>query len=228
MTSRPWTIHQPGPLTARGEHLWTIDDLVPGMPVNRRMTIVRRDDGTLLFFNAIPVPDDTLAAIQKLGTPTALVVPNHFHAMDAAAFTQKLNVTAYMPDVAITALADRLKGHRLSELPRGDDVQVFTVEGFKTNEVVLFTRTALITADLVTNVANFGGAYGLMMRLIGFTGPRPTLPPPVRFRVGKDKALIRARLEQLATLNPSTLIPSHGAVFTGDVATELRHIAGRL
>lgn len=228
MTSRPWTVQTPGPLTPRGEGLWTIDDQVPGIPVNRRMTIVRRDDGSLVFFNAIPVPDDTLAQLRKLGTPAALIIPNQFHAIDAAAFAQKLNVPAFMPDVAITALADQLKGHRISELPRGDDLQLFAVEGFKTHEVVLVTRGCLITADLVTNVPHLGGVQGLVMRLIGFTGPAPTLPPPVRFRVGKNKTLIRARLEQLASLGLSTLIPSHGAVFTGDVGAVLRRIATRL
>lgn len=228
MTSRPWTVQNPGPLTPRGEGLWTIDDSVPGVPVNRRMTIVRRDDGTLVFFNAIPVPDDTLAEIHKLGRPSALIIPNHFHAIDAAAFTQKLGVTAFMPDVAVTALADRLKGRPISELPRGDDLQVFTVEGFKTREAVLVTRGCLITADLVTNVAHSGGFSGLMMRLVGFSGPRPTLPPPVRFRVGGNTTLLRARFEQLASLNLSTLIPSHGAIFTGDVSSELRRILGRL
>lgn len=228
MTSRPWTVLSPGPLTPRGEDVWTIDDRAIGLPINRRMTVVRRDDGTLVFFNAIPVPDDTLAQLHKLGTPGALIIPNQFHAVDAAAFAQKLNVAAYMPDVAITALADQLQGRRLSELPLGDDLKIFTVEGFKTREAALVTRGCLLTADLVTNVAHLPGVKGLLMRLVGFTGPNPTLPPPVRFRVGKNTTLLRARLEQLATLNLSTLIPSHGAVFTGDVSGALRRIATRL
>lgn len=223
-----WNVLSPGPLTPRGEGLWTIDDVVPKLPVNRRMIIVRRDDGTLVFFNAIPVPDDTLAQLLKLGTPSALIIPNQFHANDAAAFAQKLNVPAFMPDVAITALADRLKGHRISDLPRGDDLQFFNVEGFKTNEIVLVTRGTLITGDLVTNAPHVSGLKGLPMRLVGFTGPQPTLPPPVRFNVGKDKSLIRARLEQLATLPLHTLIPSHGAVFTGDVSKALKRIAAKL
>lgn len=107
-TPRPWTVNRPGPLTPRGPDLWTIDDAVPGIPgAGRRMTIVRRRDETLLFYNAIPLPEETLRAVRALGSPARLVVPNQFHALDAAAFTLKLNVTPYAPQVAVTELEKR-------------------------------------------------------------------------------------------------------------------------
>ena len=226
MTARPWTVLSPSSLTQRSERVWTIDDDIPGLNgVNRRMTIVRRADGSLLFYNAVPVPDATLEALRALGSFGALVVPNQFHALDAAAFAQKLNVPAFMPDVAVTALADRVQGRDLAQLPPGDDVRVFTVDGFRTHEAVLVVGKTLIVADLVTNVPHGKGLRALPMRLVGFTGPEPTLPPPVKFRVGVDKPKIRARLEALAGLELDTLIPSHGEVFTGDVSSALRRVA---
>ncbi len=218
----------PSALTPRGENVWTVDDLIPGINgVNRRMTVIRRSDGTLLFYNAIPLPEDTLAALRALGAPGALVVPNQFHALDAAAFAQKLNVPAFMPGVAVEALASRLAGRDIAELP-ADGLRVFTIDGFKTKEAVLVFGKTLVVADLVTNVPHGRGLRALPLRLMGFSGPEPRLPPPVLFRVGVDRALIRARLEELAGLGLEMIIPSHGDVFTGDVATALRRVANAL
>ena len=95
MTTRPWMVNQPGPLIPRGEGLWTVDDFVPGpAAIPRRMTVVKRDDG-LLFFNAIPMPEATLAQLRALGTPRHLILPNEFHALDAHGFITMLGVTAW-------------------------------------------------------------------------------------------------------------------------------------
>lgn len=223
MSARVWTVNKPGPLTQRAPNVWTVDDDIPGplAGVNRRMTVIRRADGSLLFFNAIPVPDETLRALRELGTPRALVVPNQFHALDAAAFVEKLQLDAFMPDVAVSAL----KGRAISELLSGDDVQHFTVDGFSTREVVLVAHGCLIVGDLVTNVAPLPGFKGLMLRVVGFTGAQPRLPPPVRRRVGRDLKAVSTFLERLAAMPLTTLIPSHGEVFTGDVGAALRRVA---
>ena len=156
------------------------------------------------------------------------MVPNQFHALDAAAFAQKLNVPAFMPGVAVKALASRLAGREIAELPKSDSLRVFTIDGFKTKEAVLVVGKTLVVADLVTNVPHGSGIAALPLRLLGFSGPAPRLPAPVLFRVGVDRPLIRARLEELAGLGLEMIIPSHGDVFTGDVSTALRSVASRL
>jgi hypothetical protein len=224
---RPWTVFHPQPLVQRAPNLWTVEDQVPGLAgATRTMTVVRRDDGTLLFFNAIPVPDATLTAIQALGRPTALVVPNALHSLDAGAFTARLALTAYAPALALEALAPRVACRPISELPAGPDVRVFTVEGFKTKEIVLLVRDTLVIADLVTNAPHGHGFNGFMMRLVGFTGPAPRLPWPVRKRVQTDAVAVRALLTQLASLPGVTrLIPSHGPVVEQGVAAALEVVA---
>ena len=88
---------------------------------------------------------------------------------------------------------------------------------------------ALIAADLFTNVPHARGLFGLLMRLVGFTGPQPILPKPVRKRVGRDFPKLKALFEELAALPEiKQLIPSHGDVFTGDCAAALRFIASTL
>jgi hypothetical protein len=227
---RPWTVFHPQPLVQRSPTLWTVEDQVPGLPgATRTMTVARRDDGTLLFFNAIPLPDATLKEVEALGRPAALLVPNALHSLDAGPFTQRLGLTAYAPAVAVEALAPRVTCRPIAELPPGADVQVFTVEGFKTKEVVLRVRDTLVVADVVTNSPHGSGLNGLLMRLVGFTGPAPRLPWPVRQRVQQDADAVRALLEQLASLPGITrLVPSHGPVVEQGVAAALRAVAASL
>jgi hypothetical protein len=231
--SRPWTPYHPGPLERLADGLWTLEDDVPGLPgARRRMTVIRRRDGTLTFFNAVPFGPETEAAVRGLGTPTALVVPNRFHALDAGPFAERLGLTAYAPREALADLAPRVGARPIDEL-RGDEaLQVLTVEGFRTQEVALLvgtTEKTLVVADLVTNAPHGPGLVGLAMRLVGFTGPEPKLPLPVRKRVGRDLRAVKAQLEQLAgTPGLVRLMPSHGAVVSADVAAVLRRIAATL
>jgi hypothetical protein len=228
---RPWTVNHPGPLIPRADGLWTVDDDVPGLPgAGRRMSVVRRSDGTLLFFNAIPVPDATLAQILALGTPRALVVPNHLHSLDAGAFVTKLNVTAYVPSPGVELIAERVTCRPISELPVDAALRVFTNEGFRTKEAVLFVREdTLLIADLVTNVPHVASLTGLVMRFVGFTGPEPRLPKPVRKRVETDTAAVRGLLTTLADLpGLARIVPTHGAVVESNAPAALRRIAASL
>lgn len=228
--TRPWTVNRPRPLTQRSPSVWTVDDDVPGLPgADRRMSIIRRSDGSLVFFNAIPVADEVLAKVKALGTPAHLLLPNQYHALDAAAFVERLGVTAWAPDVAVSALASRVACQPISAFPAGPDLRVFTVEGFVTKEFVLLAGDTLFTADLVTNAPHGTGVMGLVMRLVGFTGPSPKLPKPVRRRVQRDREAVKSVLLELAALPGVTrLIPSHGGFVEGDVAGVLRQVAAEI
>lgn len=230
---RPWQPYRPGPLRPLAEDLWTVDDEVPGLKgATRRMTVVRRRDGALLFYNAIPVHDSTLTQIRALGTPAQLVIPNQFHALDAPAFVKKLQVTPYAPPVAIEALASCGPCRPIGELPQDEALQVFTVEGFKTREVALVVGTddkTLLVADLVTNAPHAAGWSGFLMRAVGFTGPQPVLPRPVRWRVGRDLRSVAGLLRGLAAIEHLTrLVPTHGKVVVFDVREQLKRIADSL
>jgi hypothetical protein len=230
---RAWTVLRPSGLEQIDDNLWAIEDDVPGIPgFKRRMVVVRRDDGAIVFFNAIPVPDDTLAAIAKLGKPSYLVVPNAFHTMDAPAFREKLGLEAFGPPKSLAAVQARVPCKPYPEMPADAAVTVETVDGFKTGEGLLVVRSgpraSLVVADLVLNQPHGKGVAGFMGRLFGFTGDQPKLPKPVRLRVLEDKDKVRALLERLAaTTGLARLVPSHGLV-VADPAAALRAVAASL
>lgn len=226
-TSRQWKVNHPGPLTQHDEGLWTIDDDVPGLRgATRRMTVVKRPDGTLLFYNAVPVDDGTLEQLQALGKPTALIIPNQYHALDAPAFAHRLGLTAYCPAIAVEVLAWRLACQAITALPADASMRIFRVDGFRTHEIALVTGKTLIVADLLTNAPHGKGLTGLMMKLVGFTGPAPKLPMPVRRRVGRDLPAVRALLNGLAGLEGlERIIPSHGDVVETHGRDTLRAVA---
>lgn len=227
---RPWTVNRPGPLTQRSPSLWTVDDDVPGLPgATRRMSVLRQSDGGLVFFNAVPVSDAALEQLRALGRPAHLLLCNQFHALDAAAFVERLGVKAWAPDVAVPRLSDRVACQPISAFPAHDGLRVFTVEGFVTKEFALLADGTLFTGDLVTNAPHGPGVMGLLMRLVGFTGPAPKLPKPVRSRVQRDREAVKAVLLELAALPGLTrLVPSHGTIIEGDVSGVLRQVAGAI
>jgi hypothetical protein len=232
---RAWTVVAPGPLARIDENLWHVEDDVPGAPgMRRRMTLVRRGDGKLVFFNAIPVGDDGLAAIRALGEPAYLFIPNALHMLDAAAFTEKLGVRAFGPPQSLDAVRTRLpETAPYDELPADPAHQVLTVDGFKTGEGLLLARTgekvSAIVADLVMNQRHGTGFFGFMFRMMGFTGDAPRLPKPVLFRVGDDRAKLRAFLEKLAlTPGLARVVPSHGELIETDPAGALRGVASMI
>ncbi len=232
---RPWTVIAPGPLTRIDENLWSVEDAIPGAPgIRRRMTVVRRTDGKLVFYNAIPVADDGLAAIRAAGEPAFLFIPNALHMIDAAAFVEKLGVRAFGPPASLDAVRARLPGTApYDELPADPAHEVVTVDGFKTGEGILLARTgdkvSAVVADLIMNQRHGTGFFGFMFRMMGFTGDAPRLPKPVLFRVGDDRGRLRAFMEKLAaTPGLARIVPSHGEIIETDAAGALREVASMI
>src|SRR5262249_6414774 len=228
---RPWTVLARGPLRSLDDNLWCIDDDVPGVRVlTRRMIIARCTDGKLVFFNAIPVGDETLAAVRALGTPAHLIIPNRFHTIDAAAFRDKLGLKAYGPPKSIDEVCRNLDVAPYADLPADAAIGIHTVDGFKTGEAVLVVKTgpraSVVVSDLLTNVRHGSGFAGFFFKLLGFTGDAPKLPKPVKMRVLSDAAAVRALLDKLAdTPGLARVIPTHGEIIAKAPAAALREIA---
>jgi hypothetical protein len=61
---RPWTVTAHGPIVKLEPNLWVVEGTVP-VPggIRRRMAVVRRQDGTLLFFHAMPLEETAMAEL---------------------------------------------------------------------------------------------------------------------------------------------------------------------
>ncbi len=232
---RPWTVLPHRPLERIESNLHAVEGAVPGIQgLRRRMSVVTRADGTLLFFNAVPVDDATLDRIRGLGRPAYLVVPNHLHMIDAHAFRERLGVKVYAPGPTRALVERRVKvDGAFADLPPDPAVSVVPVAGFKTGEGMAVVRSggrvSLVVADVVLNVPDGPGLAGLLFRLLGMTGPTPRFPFPVKLRVLRDRGALRGQLEELArTPGLARIVPSHGPVVDRDPAGVLRSIAAGL
>ncbi len=232
---RPWIVTRHDPLERIDENLWAVNGDVPGFPpsagFHRRMSIVRRSDGKLLFFNAVPLDESTLAAVRALGEPALLLIPHHLHCMDGRAFAEKLGLSVYTAAISLERVRSIVPiAGPLEALPPDPTITIEPIASSKFGEagVVVHTggRASLLLCDLVVNVPHGPGLAGFIFRLLGFTGPAPKLPPPVRMRAFPDKRLARADLERLAMLpGLCRIVPSHGAIVDADPAGSLRRAA---
>src|SRR3974390_2165241 len=139
---RQWTVTRHEPVEKLDDNLWSVRGRVPGATFTRRMCIVRRGDGSLLFFHAIPLEEEALAEVQALGRPAILVVGHDQHCIDARPFAQRLGG----PGVGPKGRADKI-GRRvdlagtLEDLPPDPAVSVVSVPGSRLADATAMVRS---------------------------------------------------------------------------------------
>jgi hypothetical protein len=227
---RPWIVTPHGPIVKHEANLWTVDGLLPGTPVPRRMAMARRQDGTVVCYHAIPLQESALAEVLAWGTPTQLVVGNASHGVDAAAFAKKLGVKLYGPRGDARRMRARWEmAGTLEDLPADPGVAFESVAGTKAGEPVELVRSgdrlSLIFCDAIQN---HGEGGPLLTRLLGFRGG-PRVVPIFKLLFTSDRAALKADLLRLAALPGLTrLIPCHGAIVDRDAPAVLRAAAAGL
>ena len=229
---RPWTVSAHSPLTQIDDNLWGVEDVLPP-GILRRMCIVRRSDGSLLFFHAVPVDDATLSQIRALGTPKYLVVGHEQHAVDTHAFQEKLGLQSYGPKKLEAALQKRfnLTG-ALENIPRDPWVEVIETPGSKKDETTVIvksgggSRVSILTSDVLQN--NPPEKLKLIFKLLGFGGG-PKVVPLYRMLFISDKAALKKAILRWASLpGLKRLVPFHGDIVENGVADALRAAAAKL
>jgi hypothetical protein len=231
--ARPWTVLPHGPIEKLDDNLWTVAGDLPGVSVKeiRRMSIVRRSDGSLLFFHAIPLDETTLAEVRTRGQPAVLVIPHDQHAVDARAFAEKLGLRVFGPMLNETKLRERVSlAGTLDQLEADPCVAFESLEGTKTGEPVGIVRSgervSLLFADAVQAIPK--EMLPVVFRLFGMGGG-PKVTPPFKFLFMTDKKALRAHLERLAALPGLVrLIPCHGILTTSDAAETLKRVAAAM
>jgi hypothetical protein len=229
---RPWIVSKHGPLEKLEENLWVVDGTVPGLPFPRRMSIIRRSDGTLLFFNAMPLAEPELEEVLGWGKPATLLVPHDQHMIDARAFAEKLQLKVYAPKLCEEKARKRADiAGTFEDVPADPNLCIETAAGVKNGEPVLTLKSpsghsSVLVSDIVMNARK--EQMGLMPRLMGFAG-KLRIVPVFRLAFLKDKQALKGQLTTLADLpGLKHLVPSHGDVVSEGVADGLRRAASTL
>ncbi len=232
---RPWIVTPHGPLEKLDDNLWALRSALPGLPrtagFDRVMHIVRLADGRLVFHNAVPMDEPTLAELRAWGKPALLLVPHHLHAMDAHAFREKLGLQVYTGPVSVDKVRRILPvDGTFDQLPKMDELRAFPLGGTKFGEFAFILQTgpraSVLFCDAVHNNARGSGFHGFMFNLMGFAGTAPKVPPFYKLRAVSDRAQLKADLLKLAaTPGLQRLVFSHGAVVSQDAPGALRAAA---
>ncbi len=209
--------------------LWICDHplRLMGVPFGTRTTIIRLPDGGLLLHSPGPI-DRYRAAVEALGTVTAIVAPNMFHhlfvAENSAAFPEAVVYVA-------PGLSAKLKGPAWANntltntAPEqwGGVLEPLLIRGMpKVNEVTFFHAASgtLLLTDLVFNFRKSQG-FGLwgriFLRLFGVwdrLGPSRFLKMMI-----KDKPEFSADVATLLAWEADRVVLCHGVIIeTGATA----------
>src|SRR5882724_5220730 len=102
-----WQVMPHQPLQKLSENLWWAKAPIPGVSIDRTMTLVRLSDGRLLIWSAAALDDASMQSIEAWGTPAFLIVPSALHRLDAAPYKARYpELCVLCPDGAKKAVAE--------------------------------------------------------------------------------------------------------------------------
>jgi hypothetical protein len=225
---RPWTVTPHDPIEKLDDNLWAVESQVPGLPFRRRMCIIKRADGQLVFHNAVPLDDKTLAEVTAWGKPSFLVIPHDQHGIDAHGYQEKLGVKIYGPERSQAKMRARWDvGGTIEELPPDPSIQFESLDGTKTGEPVGIVRSGSRVSLLFSDAYQDSTGYKLPLplRMLGFGGG-PKVVPVFKLLFTKDKAALKAHFDRLSALpGLERIVPCHGAITRSGAAATLKQVA---
>lgn len=230
---RPWIVLPHSALQKIDDNLWAIENNVPGTSIGRRMCIVKRSDGSLLFYHAIPLDEQTLAEVKAWGTPKYLVVGHDQHMIDTHAFAEKLGLKVYGPKKSEAKMRTRaaVEG-TLEDITADPTMDLVSVPGTSHGEASIIVRSgggarvSILVSDVIQN--NPPEKIAFIFRLLGFAGG-PKVVPVFRMLFLKDKVAVKETFLKWAALpNLKRLVVFHGTIVENDAAGALRSVAARL
>jgi hypothetical protein len=240
-TSENITIYPPlNILKPVAEDLWIVDGPIIrfGKPwlnfaFPTRMTIVRLAGGNLFIHSPTALTAELRGEIETAGTPRWIIGPNRLH------YWWIPEWKAAFP-AADVYLAPRIKEQAAGRIdfdsfcleaesgyPWDADIATLLVAGSYMTEAEFFHRPSrtLILTDLVENfepqkLESFSMRW--LTRLGGVQDPDGQTPRDMRLTFSKQKAQVRAAVEQMIAWNPERVILAHGRWYERNGTAELR------
>ena len=223
-----------GPLVELAPGLWQVTGFGP--PLDRNMVIWQMPNGGLWLHSVVAVDPPTLAAIEQLGTPVVMVVPNGFHRKDAAAWKQRF------PGLVVLAPAGARE--RVSQVVAVDAtceercpglaITCHVPDGTRPGEVAyvlpLANGRALVVADLLFNLPKPPpGLNGFVLKYITASIGPLGISRVFRLLALLDRVKYAAFIDSLAAVPDLTVLTvAHGDAVIADVPGALRAAAARI
>ncbi len=222
-----------GDLIELAPRLWSVTGSLARSPIPRTMVIYRLGDGGLLIHSAVALNDEGMTALEALGAPKILVVPNRMHRSDAGVYKERYpDLVVCCPEGARDAAAKVVAVDNVSPVvlePHG--IVCHGDPSFEqTYELPLDDGVALICADALFNLMeHLPGFSGFMARYVsrstGFFG----VTGLGKLFLGKQAPVLKAWLNAQADRDDVRLfVVAHGEPVTTDVSARLREAAARL
>jgi hypothetical protein len=229
-----WTVSPHSPLEALEPDLWRVEQPLATMPLQRVMTVARRQDGGLVIHNGIALDEASMKALEAAGEPAFLLVPNGMHRQDARIFKDRYPALRVVAPAGARAKVEEVVPVDLTydQFPADGAVRLETLAGTEEHEGAMIVTspagTSVVLNDAVFNMPHPPGLKGLAVRLMGSSGG-PRVTRLARLALVADRAAFRDHLVRLASL-PSLrrVIVSHHEVISEDPAGTLRRVAASL
>ena len=234
-----WTDHvlPHGSLEQITPLVWTVCGRLPRGNMPRNMVVHRLPDRSLLIHSAIALDDVGIKAIESLGEPKVMVVPNGLHRLDAVAWKKRYpKIRVLCPAAARAKVEQRVEVDATCEdfLPLLK-VHAQAVPGIKPGELAYELEAGttnggrvLVVTDMLFNLPNLAGFDGGLLRVLGSTGFFGMT------RIGRlfmltDRASFQSWLEaQAKRTDVAAICVGHGDPVRSDVGMAIASAAERL
>lgn len=221
-----WTVLPHGPLEQLSENLWRVEGSLPGMSLKRVMTVVRRNDGSLVIHSAIALADKEQRELEALGPPAVLLIPNQGHRLDAPAYKKRYpSLRVFAPSGGRQVIAEVVPvDGTYEDFPADDTVRLEMLHGVKAGEGAMFVRSrdglTLVLNDCLFNMDRKKDPLGWFFTTVLGSAPGPRVSRLVKLMFVQDKKALRADFERFAQLPGLVrLIVSHEKVAHGAEAS---------
>ena len=229
------SVYPHGDLIPLASNLWWVKSTQKGLPLARNMIVYRLASGDLVLHSVVCMDAARMAALEQLGTPKYMIVPNEGHRTDAPRYKARYpQLKVLCPSGAKRKVEQVIPVEAVCEdvLP-GLGINCHVPDGAKppshefVDEVPVQGGKALIFNDLLGDGPKYKGFQGA---IFNFLGPGGSLGVPrlVRYFFVHDKKQVRGFLERLAERPWQVVTLSHGDPITADCAQRLKQAAARL
>ena len=239
-----WTVRPHGEVQAVAGGLWTVEGTI-SMPLGkfeRRMTVARKNGGSLVVFSPVSLDEKGMAVIDGAGAVETIVVPSARHRMDVKPWkTRYPNARVVAPSAALSAIVELVPVERIAGADGDGDggkdadpsVALVEVPGTDAHEAAMIVTSddgvTVVINELIFNVPDKPGFGGWLMGVLGMTGDEPHMPGVIRMREVKDKAALARQLKEWAALpRLQRVIVSHGKVIASGASEVLEKIGAEL